>query len=347
MRFGLLLLRYKIKARYRMRELKQHPILLWHWSSRWDWFAVLLIGGLAFAAVNEFAVGIFLMLLSMLSLSSKLWHTNAHIGLKLSGTIAIGVFMCLFIAGTVAYMEDKPWSNIPVFWSRFAVIHEIPREKYPSVLRYFPTPENWAVKQPFETNFPNMPATAVNRHPEKSMTEVAIEFAGRDELTLQLADTTAHPADRPKYWFGLVDATNCFVWPTKPDDCQPLPLQTQTYKDDYINGMGRLGPYDVMSLSPSEIAKQHIKTGDVIVGVISATCFNCLKARRYYIYFKVGEGGWFQRVPNSKDEVHIPQSSIKTIPEAELQNFLDTEVPQGRISIPERFDYKRATKSLP
>jgi hypothetical protein len=148
----------------------------------------------------------------------------------------------------------------------------------------------------------------------------------------------------PKYWFGLEDVTNCFVYAGKPDDCQPLPLPTQSYHDDYINGERRLGPWAVLNLSPD--AKQHVKPGDVIVGAVSATCFNCSNYRVYFIYFKMGEGGWFYREPDP-NKVHLLRP-LKTVPDQVLEQFLQQEAPEkDRIQIPAQFDYTRPALSLP
>jgi hypothetical protein len=130
-------------AREFIRNVKRHPVIFWHWSAKWEWFAVLLIGGLAFLAVNEFLVGMALMFLSLLSLCSKLWHASVGRSLKLSGTVGIAIIMVLFTMGTVAFMEDKPLSNIPVFWSRFIVLRRLtlsPKQPtYPPELSMFPS----------------------------------------------------------------------------------------------------------------------------------------------------------------------------------------------------------------
>jgi hypothetical protein len=190
------------------------------------------------------------------------------------------------------------------------------------------------------------PAPSPKPIPNQGNAEVALELAGREALQLELANTTANTADKPKYWFAMFNTTNCFIWPTKPaDGCQPLPLQTQTYADDYINAKDRLGPWDVLSQSPSEVAKQHVKSGDVIVGIIGVTCSNCERARRYLVYFKGGEGGWFFRI--TKPDFSFPILTAH-VPEGDLQQFLDLQVPRRyRIAIPDHFDFARPTEGLP
>jgi len=290
--------------------------------------------------MNEAYIGIFLVSVAALSACSKLWHSQNTTTLKALGTLGSLFFFAYAITSTIGFMDDRPWSNVPAFFNRFVFLAKLPKSGVLRPPAYPPTIEQ-----------PKIPVTEAP--PEHSVTqritrtEVALEFAGRDSLRIQLANTTINSAEKPKYWFNLVDATNCFVWPQKPDDCQPLPIQAMTYSDDYIDSAGRLGPYDVLSLSPSEIAKQHVKKGDVIVGAIATTCFNCLTERKYYIYFKVGEGGWFYPVKDDPSNIRIPYTKLKNIPDPILEEFLRTQVPHGRIAIPEQFDYKRKTATLP
>jgi len=172
MRIALLALRRKIKARYSMHNIWRTPTNIWHWSSRWEWFAVLFLGGLAFIAMNEPYIGLGLLALALLSLSSKLWHAAAISSVwRVFGTGGIVIVAALCLMGTIAYMEDKPWSNLPVFWNMIDVIHKIPRSKYPDALLFLPTPQNWAEKLHFDTTVPVPP---VNAHKPKPYVSVSI-----------------------------------------------------------------------------------------------------------------------------------------------------------------------------
>jgi hypothetical protein len=196
------------------------------------------------------------------------------------------------------------------------------------------TKDAWGEALAANEFLPPPPPVIIERGHEKvSPADVALEFAGREGLQFLQRATTATTAREQKTMFAMVDTTNCFVWPGKPDDCQPLPLTTQTRVDDYINGMHSSGPYAVLDQSSSQIAVQHVKTGDAIVGTISFTCINCTNIRRYYVYFRVGEGGWFYPVPVGK-QLPIPMPKIKTVPDSDLQQFLDQQVPkEGRLPI--------------
>ncbi len=142
-RFPLLWLRWSITTRSNLEKLWKHPRTLWHWSVTWPWFAVLCLGGIGFIAVNEPAVGLVLLLLSFYSLSAKLWHTRWGLPAKVVGTIGVVVILTLFTASTIAYMEDKPWSNVVVFWDRFVILKSLPTKekwpRYPPDLNGFPS----------------------------------------------------------------------------------------------------------------------------------------------------------------------------------------------------------------
>lgn len=191
---------------------------------------------------------------------------------------------------------------------------------------------------------PSQPPTIVR--PPKA--DLALEFAGTKDLQLLLADTTSTPARDPKHWFAVVDLTNMYVWPGKPGDFQPLPLQTETFANDYVRGNDRVGPYSVLDESPPGTARAHVKEGDILVGQISATCINCIRVRRYYLYFKMGTGGWYWPIPESKKTVQVPVPKVSSATEEEINAFLDKMVPKdARLAIPESFDYNRPTKRLP
>ena len=178
-------------------------------------------------------------------------------------------------------------------------------------------------------------AGEVARHETTSGSLIAAR-RGETDLLLMLVCNTETPAQKPKHWFGMIDATHMFTFPGKPDDFQPLPLLGQTW-DDYVRKDTRTGPYSVLSESSSEIAKQHVKKGDVIVGLISTTCINCKTVRRYYVYFKMGEGGWYYEMPKGK-EAMIPMPKGESVAENELEAFLDSQIPHKlRIDIPTKF----------
>lgn len=183
-------------------------------------------------------------------------------------------------------------------------------------------------------------------------TQVVMELFGEDRLMFDLANTTTIPAEKPKYWFELVDTTNCFksgeikgLYPAEPSKCEPLPLQVQM--GDYINGNGREGHYEVLMQSGFWHAIiAHVKPNDILVGRASVTCINCLATRRYYLYFKIGYGGWFY--PIAKTDITYVPTSPEHISEQTLHSVVDGYVPLGgRLRIPVTHDDGSPTTDSP
>jgi hypothetical protein len=141
-RFPLLLLRWSIILRSNMGNVWKHPTTFWHWSITWPWFAVLFLGGVGVVAVNEPIVGLGLIFLSLFSLTSKLWHTDKGAVLKALGTMGIIAVMVLCVMSAIAYVEERPWSNIVSFWKRFVILNRLPpigrSPKYPPRFEDFP-----------------------------------------------------------------------------------------------------------------------------------------------------------------------------------------------------------------
>jgi len=127
LRWELVILRWKIKLRYRaqdIQDLRKHPVLLWDRAEKWQWFAVLFIGAISVLAIGEYGFGLLLLFLSGLSVASKIQHWSGVSSklwtrtLKIGGiSAAIGVFvLCLFTA--MAVKGNGPWSHLPQGWER-------------------------------------------------------------------------------------------------------------------------------------------------------------------------------------------------------------------------------------
>lgn len=335
----LLFLRWRIRVRYAVPRISHNWRKVRHWlsSAALDWGAAFGTG-IAMGQWDEFGPALFCFAVAalVLLLRALVWEgkegkqTKTIVVRLLRYAWAVVFFVMCFIV-TWAKKGDKPWSPV---WNQYATIADFERSEVGHIY-----PPSWWGK-------PDKSSSPDARRVQHEVTDVALEFAGRPQLTIQLANTTAVVAQRPKIWFQMTDTTNCFTWPSKPDECVPVPLQTQLF-EDYINSYGRLGPWQALIFSPSQIALERVRSGETIIGVIGCTCFNCKQMRRYYILFKLGEGGWFYPIPNGT-QLHAIASSVRTVTDDQLQHFVDKEIPlDKRRQIPEWFDYSKSTRLLP
>lgn len=186
---------------------------------------------------------------------------------------------------------------------------------------------------------PAVPLSALEKTRIRAKTaqaDLTAEFAGTGDLLVRFVDKSPVPAEQPKHWSALIDATNMIVWPgNKPDDYNLLPLATQSWDKDYIRRDNPTGAFSVLGEQQTKWAKDHVKKGDIVTGLMCVTCLNCVKTRGYYIYFQFGVGGWYY--PTDKP-LPTPFKRQKQIPMADLQAFINRNIPlKGRVTMPPRF----------
>src|ERR1700676_4797547 len=82
--------------------LQKHSVWFWHWSSRWPWFASLLLGGVGLIGIGEYAVGFALIILSLLSLLSKAYHWESP-STSLPSLLRFAAYLLVAIAVPVCF----------------------------------------------------------------------------------------------------------------------------------------------------------------------------------------------------------------------------------------------------
>jgi len=87
-------------------------------------------------------------------------------------------------------------------------------------------------------------------------------------------------ADRPKYAVALIDLESVSA------DFLRIP----TTMGDYIRPGGSWGPNEFMGIDGVKSVSKH---GDRIFGSVEVSCPTCVTDRGYWVYIKVGEGGWY------------------------------------------------------
>ena len=115
-------------------------------------------------------------------------------------------------------------------------------------------------------------------------------------------------AQQPKWTFALGDLTNEYYphYPSDPNSSQPLPIPTNKV-DDYVKPHTYLGNFAVFNDATANL----IKSGDQIFGFVTISCLNCAGNRSYWLYWEVGDGGWYANfIPIQKDTQLFKQGNL-------------------------------------
>jgi hypothetical protein len=181
--------------------------------------------------------------------------------------------------------------------------------------------------------------TVINTPPpaeRASPATLAPVFYGIQDLAFSLLNLSDVPAHEPKYTIGLADLSNQYYasyerdQPPKPE---PLPIPTRKV-DDYIRPHERLDKFKVMN----DNSWSSVKKGDVLFGQLILTCLNCDEQRYYWLYWKIGESGWYEEIPENASKV-IPFIQSPNLTSAEIVTVIDALVPvAGRIAFLESQD---------
>ncbi len=171
-------------------------------------------------------------------------------------------------------------------------------------------------------------------------------FYGHDTLRFTLLNTSKRASGRnPWVFFGLIDVTNPYPYRfTAEQDVRiesPLPVPSNIIRTEYVRPGETAGRHDVFENTklPAPVdflptAREHIKDGDKVWGFGQLTCENCSKTRYYYIYWVMGQGGWYAEVPK-ENALKLPSiSPPRSLPDAELDEIINGAVPGGAIKKP-------------
>lgn len=155
-------------------------------------------------------------------------------------------------------------------------------------------------------------------------------FYGHEALRFTLLNSSNLSSGRePWVFFGLMDMSNPFPFSLSrehdPKVMSPLPIPGKIIRSEYARPGTTTGRYEVLT----ELAKAHVKHGDRIWGFATLTCENCIKTRRYYVYWVMGEGGWYAEIPDSMPLKLPAISPPGPVSDAELQSFIQQSLPSS------------------
>jgi hypothetical protein len=138
------------------------------------------------------------------------------------------------------------------------------------------------VRELSEKSIPTLMGDVNGLKPHKAVpANLTLRFVHPNEVAI-VVDNAPHAglADRPKYYAILADLDNVSDF-----------LRIPTFMGDYIRPGEFMGPNQFMGL---DAVKSLVKPGDRIFGSVGVSCPTCLKSRNYWLYIKVGDGGWYE-----------------------------------------------------
>jgi hypothetical protein len=150
-------------------------------------------------------------------------------------------------------------------------------------------------------------------------------FYGKDRLIFVYKNPTRTTALKPRIGFGLMDLTNPYLYSFVAGEAptpQPFPIPGRVLSDDYVRPGEIAGNEDVL-----QNFMRHVKRGDVIWGVASITCINCVQQRAYYVYWKAGEGGWYAEADSNN--MQLPKPVTTSFSDEQINQYVDTIVPMN------------------
>jgi hypothetical protein len=98
----------------------------WHGSVGWPWFGGFLLGAVGMLSIGEYALAIALLVLSAVSISSRILHSSATPWLKGLGLIIVLVGWSFSLIVGIALKEERPWTNAVVAWNKYIVVSALP-----------------------------------------------------------------------------------------------------------------------------------------------------------------------------------------------------------------------------
>jgi hypothetical protein len=156
--------------------------------------------------------------------------------------------------------------------------------------------------------------------------DLELSFFVEKELRFNFINNTATTAHNPKYWFAIENYTHPVL---RDNKISALPILTRVI-NDFVHPHSFEGNIEV--LNPE--STQRVTTGDRLFGLGAITCDDCLGTRNYWVYYEVGEGGWFS--PIEPGTSGMPFFDRKPPSDRAIDDALDALVAkQYRIPMPD------------
>lgn len=155
---------------------------------------------------------------------------------------------------------------------------------------------------------PQVPrATKAKREPE-----VEMYFVNPQNVEWRVRNNSSGVVQNALYWFVLMDIDQPSLGGNPP-----IPLRIPSQKIDFINANDFSGAL----VLPSDL-QRAVKLGDRIFGTAQVACPGC-KDKAYWLYFKVGDGGWFSKMHSHTSRgLLFPMGAILADPDKAIETLV-------------------------
>ena len=152
-----------------------------------------------------------------------------------------------------------------------------------------------------------------------AMPDIGMEFVSPTDVSFRMVNLSDALIRDPKYGFILVDL-DAPRTVGSGDNAIPqiLPIPAATNSGDFLRAQQKYMQRPIVSTFPA--VKAVVKPMDRIFGFVSVSCPNCIKERRYWLYFVNGVGGWYCEIPG-ENPVGLPIPGMLKDPDAVLASI--------------------------
>jgi hypothetical protein len=155
--------------------------------------------------------------------------------------------------------------------------------------------------------------------------DIGMEFVNPLDVAFRMVNLSNVLRD-PKYGFDLMDIDRSS---TESGTTTPYILPIPAFADagDFLRPKTNFLQRPIVSTFPQ--VREAVKPGDRIFGYVTVSCPNCVKDRRYWVFFVNGSGGWYSETP-TKDPFELPVLAASGDVEGQLEKLVP---PAKRIAI--------------
>jgi len=154
---------------------------------------------------------------------------------------------------------------------------------------------------------------------------LGMEFIMLEFVAFRMVNESDAIVRDAKYTFILTDLDGPRTVETKDGATFPQLLQIPTVvnANDFLRPRDRYIPRELVPTFPG--AASVVKKGDRVFGYVTVTCPNCVKVRRYWLYFTHGsEIGWYSEF-EAKQKVELPIGRLLLDTEQTLNKLVPSD----------------------